>query len=60
MLDADQHRVWSTQELAREIGRPVDVTDAIDALHGAGLIHRTTDCFVFVTRAAAHFSQITL
>jgi hypothetical protein len=46
------------QELEREVGNPVGVADAINALHDAGLIHRTSDGFVFVTRAAARFSQL--
>jgi hypothetical protein len=58
LLDRDEQRPWSVEELVREIGRPVDVADAVDALQGAGLIHRTTDGFVFVTRAAVRYSQI--
>lgn len=58
LLDADERRPWSVAELTREIGRPIDVADAIDALHGAGLIHRTSEGFVFVTRAAARFEQL--
>lgn len=58
LLDADEQRPWSVAELTREIGRPIDVADAIDALHGAGLIHRTGEGFVFVTRAAARFEQL--
>lgn len=59
LLDADEQRPWSVSDLVRELGnRPVDVADAIDALHCAGLIHRTSDDFVFVTRAAAYFERI--
>jgi predicted transcriptional regulator len=58
LLDADEQRPWSVAELVREVGRPVNVADAIDALHGAGLVHRTSDDFVFVTRAAVRFDQL--
>jgi fatty acid-binding protein DegV len=44
--------LWSVNELAREIGKPIDVEDTIHRLHGQGLIHRLDD-FVFVTHAAA-------
>jgi hypothetical protein len=44
--------LWSVNELAREIGKPIDVEDAIHRLHGQGLIHRLDD-FVFVSHAAA-------
>jgi predicted transcriptional regulator len=58
LLGGDEQRPWSVEELVREIGRPVDVADAIANLHAAGLIHRTTDGFVFATRAAVRFHQI--
>ena len=58
LLNQDDQRPWSTDELIREIGRPLEVADAIDNLHGAGLIHRTSDGFVFVTRAAARFDKL--
>ena len=58
LLNADAQRPWSTDELIREIGRPLEVNDAIDNLHGTGLIHRTTDGFVFATRAATHLDGL--
>ncbi len=45
-------------ELIREIGRPNDVHNAIANLHGVGLIHRTSDGFVFATRAATHLDGL--
>jgi hypothetical protein len=51
--------LWSVDELKREIGKPTDVIDAIDRLHGQGLIHRL-DEFVFITHAAACYEELRL
>ena len=48
MLEAS-HRPWAVDEIAREMRR--DVTDSLNRLYGAGLIHRL-DGFVWATRAA--------
>jgi hypothetical protein len=58
LLVHDDQRPWSTEELAREIGRPMEVADAIADLHAVGLIHRTSDGFVFATRAATHLDSL--
>ena len=58
LLIHDDHRPWSTDELIREIGRPNDVHNAIASLHSVGLIHRTTDGFVFPTRAATRLDNL--
>jgi predicted transcriptional regulator len=58
LLDAEAQRPWSIEEVVREIGKPVDVADALSALQAAGLIHRTADGFVFAARAAIRYSQI--
>jgi hypothetical protein len=60
LTGSENHWPLSVEEVAREISAPIDTADAIDALHGAGLIHRTSDGFVFPTRAAVHYSQIAL
>jgi hypothetical protein len=44
--------LWSVEELDRELDR--DLGDTIQRLHGAGPIHRTTDGFIFASRAARH------
>lgn len=58
LLVEDEQRPWSTEELIREIGRPTNVADAISSLHAAGLIHRTSDGFVFASRAATHLDGL--
>ena len=58
LLIQDDQRAWSNKELVREIGREMDVLDAISNLHAAGLLHRTTDGFVFATRPATHLDRL--
>jgi hypothetical protein len=57
LLQSDGPGIWSEDELARAIGKPMDVEDAIVRLHGEGLIHRLNG-FVFAARAAIHYEKI--
>jgi hypothetical protein len=57
LLQRDGPGIWSEDELARTVGKPMDVEDAIVRLHSEGLIHRLHG-FVFVTRAAIHYEKI--
>ncbi len=57
LLQSDGPGIWSEEELARAVGKPMDVEDAIVRLHGEGLIHRL-DGFVFAARAAIHYEKI--
>jgi hypothetical protein len=57
LLQRDGPGIWSEDELARAVGKPMDVEDAIVRLYGEGLIHRL-DGFVFATRAAIHYEKI--
>jgi hypothetical protein len=60
LLVHHDQRPWATDELIRDIGRRQDVLDAIANLHGAGLLHRTSDSFVFATQAAVHMDRLDL
>jgi|HubBroStandDraft_4_1064222.scaffolds.fasta_scaffold04670_3 hypothetical protein len=55
---SDGQRLWSVEEVGREIESLVAAKDALGALYRAGLIHRTGDGFVFATRAAIRASEL--
>jgi len=52
-----EDRLWSFEEVVRELGERVVIEDAVARLHGAGLIHRL-ESFVFATRAAMRAWQL--
>jgi hypothetical protein len=58
LVAADGARLWSIEEIVREIGSEVKVHDAVAGLRRAGLAHRTSDGFVFATRAAVRSSEL--
>ncbi len=51
LLLNEHSQPWAGEELVREIGDAIEVTDSIRRLHAAGLVHRL-DQFVFVSRGA--------
>jgi hypothetical protein len=53
----DGQPLWSIEDLNREMERR-DVIDYVNGLHRAGLVNRTSDGFVFATRAAVRIVQI--
>jgi len=57
LLVPDVQRLWSRDEIEREIGS--DVTDSLNRLYGGGLIHRL-DGFVWATRAAIMTDEISI
>lgn len=59
LVDSEQQRPWSVDEVIRDCDDAVDAQDAIANLHGAGLIHRIGD-FVFATRAAIRADEISI
>lgn len=58
LIEQEDQRPWTHNELALEIGSSVVVADAIANLQAAGLVHETSDGFVFATRAAIQFERI--
>ena len=62
LLDEDNQRPISIEELVRELGDHRDAIDGLAGLCRAGLAHRLkTDSgeFVFASRAAMHFFETT-
>jgi hypothetical protein len=57
MIHTSDQRVWSRDEIEREIGE--EVADSLNRLYGAGLIHRL-EGFAWATRAALMTDEITL
>jgi hypothetical protein len=57
LLTSEFPGLWSVDELARDIGNPLAVADAVRRLHGQGLIHRLGD-FVFITHAVARYETL--
>jgi hypothetical protein len=51
LVQRDEQRPWSVQEVEREIGDAGAVVDALRTLNGLGLVHRCGE-FVWATRAA--------
>jgi predicted transcriptional regulator len=59
LVNEANQRPWSERELALELGNASAAADAITNLRAAGLIHRTSDGFVFAARAAIRYSELT-
>lgn len=57
LLDGGHPWPWSVRELALELDDELGAADAVVALQGAGLIHRTGR-FVWPTRAAGEMHNI--
>jgi hypothetical protein len=49
--------LWSIGEVRQALGGALVITDALDRLHKAGVIHRCGE-FVLITRAAARSLQL--
>jgi hypothetical protein len=58
LLTGDDLPIWSVDDLGRDLEAPGGAQDAVRGLHNAGLIHKTSDGYVFATRAAWRLVQI--
>jgi hypothetical protein len=58
LLTGDDLPIWSIEDIGRNLEDPVGVEDAIQGLYNAGLIHKSSDGYVFATRAAWRMVQI--
>lgn len=58
LIDPNGSQLWSVAEVGREIGDELKAVDALESLHRAGLVHRTSDGVVFATRAAIRASEL--
>jgi hypothetical protein len=56
-LEGDQP-VWSVSDLGGEMESTDAAEVAVNGLHRAGLIHQTSDGFVFASRAGVHVVQL--
>jgi hypothetical protein len=53
----DNQTLWTIEDLAPEMEDRA-VIDKVNALHRAGLIHRTSDGYIFASRAAVRQIQL--
>jgi hypothetical protein len=58
LLTGDDLPIWSVEDIGRDVEDPSGAVDAVRGLHNAGLIHKTSDGYVFATRAAFRLVQI--
>jgi hypothetical protein len=58
LVNGENQRPWSEHEVALQIGDAIDAADAIAALRAAGLIHKTSDGFIFATRASSILTKV--
>jgi hypothetical protein len=53
----DNQPLWTIDDLAREMDDRA-VIDKVNELHRAGLVHRTSEGYVFASRAAVRHIQL--
>ena len=52
LLTGDDLPIWSAEDIGRSIEQPRSAEDIVRTLRSDGLIHQTSDGYVFATRAA--------
>lgn len=50
--------IWSVEDIGRDIEDPMDAVDVVRGLRRAGLVHQTSDGYVFATRAGFRMVEI--
>lgn len=58
LIDKHCQRPWTLREIALAIGSLGVAEDAVDELRASGLVHKTSDGFIFASRAAICYSEI--
>jgi len=58
LLTGDDLPIWSVEDIGRDLEDPLGVEDAVRGLCNAGLIHKSSDGYVFATRAAWRMVQM--
>jgi len=56
--DAGEQSIWTVEELGREVESAEDARIAVRGLLQAGLVHQTSDGYVFASQAAVHVVQM--
>ncbi len=55
-----EDRPWTVEEMIREKGNRLEVVDAIDELHGAGLVTRINKRVICASRAAIRGDELSV
>jgi hypothetical protein len=58
LMTGDEQPIWSVEDIGRDLDDPAGAEDAVRGLRRAGLVHQTTDGFVFATRAGWRMVEI--
>ncbi len=59
LMTGDEQQVWSVGDLGRELDDADRIIDAVCGLRTSGLVHQTSDGYVFATRAAWRAVELT-
>jgi hypothetical protein len=59
LMTGCEQSIWAVPDVACELDDPASVSDAVRGLRTTGLIHQTSDGYIFPTRAACRMVEIT-